>query len=135
MVENTRMALMLLSREVGSSIGFFEGRREETISRIWVSGGPDEVASTILKVMSEELRMPCAAWNALETCEVTVTECDGGSASRQDAYDLNVACGAAAEVSRLLNPWPFISTSLTKSRKRSASGNATRSSSRSGVSA
>jgi hypothetical protein len=38
MVENTRMALTVLAREVGSSIGFFEGRREETIGRVHVSG-------------------------------------------------------------------------------------------------
>jgi len=96
MVENTRMALMVLSREIGSSIGFFEGRREETISRVFVSGGPAK-SKTLLKVMSEEVHMPCEAWNALGGCEIALP-----AAQREqfmiDAADLNVACGAAAEL-------------------------------------
>jgi type IV pilus assembly protein PilM len=96
MVENTRMALMLLSREVAASIGFFEGRREDAISKIWISGGPAK-SRTLLKVLGEELHMPCVAWNALEKCEVAIT---GSKRERfnEDAFDLNVACGAAAEV-------------------------------------
>jgi Tfp pilus assembly PilM family ATPase len=96
MVENTRMALMVLMREIGSSIGFFEGRREETIDRIFVSGAPAK-SKTLLKVMSEEIHMPCESWNALEHCEIQVA-----AQKRQqfldDALDLNVACGAAAEL-------------------------------------
>ena len=71
MVENTRMALMVLMREIGSSIGFFEGRREETIDRIFVSGAPAK-SQTLLKVMSEEVHMPCESWNALGHCEIAV---------------------------------------------------------------
>ena len=96
MIENTRMALMILTREVGSSIGFFEGRREDTIPQIWLSGGPSK-SKTLLKVMSEELRLPCASWSATERCEVTVS---GEKKTRfaENASDLNVACGAAAEL-------------------------------------
>ena len=96
MVENTRMALMVLTREIGSSIGFFEGRREETISRIFVSGGPAK-SKTLLKVMSEELHMPCETWNALAQCEIALPAAKR-AAYTQNAVDLNVACGAAAEV-------------------------------------
>jgi Tfp pilus assembly PilM family ATPase len=96
MVENTRMALMVLMREIGSSIGFFEGRREETIDRIFVSGAPAK-SPTFLKVMSEEVHMPCESWNALGHCEIAVP-----SQKRQqfaaDVLDLNVACGAAAQL-------------------------------------
>jgi Tfp pilus assembly PilM family ATPase len=96
MVENTRMALMVLTREIGSSIGFFEGRREETIDRIFVSGAPAK-SKTLLKVMSEEVHMTCESWNALANCEIMVP----GNKRRQfldNALDLNVACGAAAEL-------------------------------------
>jgi Tfp pilus assembly PilM family ATPase len=96
MVENARMALGGLTREVGSSIGFFEGRREETISRIHISGGAAK-STTLLKVMSEEVHMPCEAWNPVESCEIEV---DAGKRDRLsgDALDLHVACGAAAEL-------------------------------------
>ena len=96
MVENTRMALMILTREVGSSIGFFEGRREDTIGQVWISGGPSK-SKTLLKVMGEELRMPCASWSATERCEVHVSG-DKKARFASEAPDLNVACGAAAEL-------------------------------------
>jgi Tfp pilus assembly PilM family ATPase len=96
MVENARMALMMMTREIGSSIGFFEGRREEMISRIFVSGGPAK-SKTLLKVMSEELQMPCEAWSAIANCENTVAPNKRQGLAAQ-AADLNVACGAAAEL-------------------------------------
>ena len=96
MIENTRMALMILTREVGSSIGFFEGRREDTIQQIWISGGPSK-SKTLVKVMSEELRLPCAAWSASDRCDVTLSG-DRKARFTQDAPDFNVACGAAAEL-------------------------------------
>jgi Tfp pilus assembly PilM family ATPase len=96
MVENARMALMLITREIGSSIGFFEGRREETIGRVFLSGGPAK-SRTVLKVMSEELHMPCEAWNALENCE-NVLAPNKRDRLLAEAADLTVACGAAAEL-------------------------------------
>jgi type IV pilus assembly protein PilM len=96
MVENARMALMLITREIGSSIGFFEGRREETIGRVFLSGGPAK-SRTVLKVMSEELHMPCEAWNALENCE-NVLAPNKRDQLLAEAANLTVACGAAAEL-------------------------------------
>jgi type IV pilus assembly protein PilM len=96
MIDNARMALMVLTREVGSSIGFFEGQREDTIKEIWLSGGTAK-SKTLLKVMSEELHMPCSAWSPLERCEFSL----GGTQRERigaDAHDLHVACGAAAEL-------------------------------------
>ena len=96
MVENARMALMNLTREVASSIGFFEARREESIPQIFVSGGTAK-SKTLLKVMGEELHLPCHSWNALQACEVNLP-----SGKREtfeaDSLDLHVACGAAAEI-------------------------------------
>jgi Tfp pilus assembly PilM family ATPase len=95
MVENTRMALMALTREIGSSIGFFEGRREETIRQVWVSGGLSK-SKTVLRVLSEELHMPCLAWNATERCEINIASARRGRFT-EEMLDLSVACGAATE--------------------------------------
>ncbi len=96
MVENARIALNSLTREIGSSIGFFEGRRDETISKIWISGGLAK-NRTVLRVLSEELRMPCVSWTALERCE------NGVAAAKRERFeaemvDYSVACGAAAQL-------------------------------------
>ena len=96
MVENTRLTLTSLCREVGSSIGFFEGRREETIRHVFVSGGVAK-SKTILKVMSEEIHMPCEAWNPLESCELSLP-LQQREQNSVDPLDLHVACGAAAEL-------------------------------------
>ena len=96
MVEYTRVALSSLIREVQSSIGFLEHQREQQVDRVFVSGGPAK-SKALLKVMSEELRLPCESWSAVSQCE------NGLNASQRasfdaEALDLNVACGAAAEL-------------------------------------
>jgi Tfp pilus assembly PilM family ATPase len=96
MVENTRMALMALAREVGSSIGFFEGRREETISKVWVSGGLAKCAS-ILQILGEELRMPCTSWNALQRCELMMPS-NKQAEFADSMLNFSVACGAAVQL-------------------------------------
>jgi Tfp pilus assembly PilM family ATPase len=98
MVEYTRVALTSLVREIQSSIGFLEHRREEMIDRVFVSGGSAK-SNTLLKVLSEELKMPCEAWSAATSCEQNMAA-DQGAAFTQDALDLNVACGAATELLR-----------------------------------
>lgn len=96
MLDNARVALMNLTREISSSIGFFEGRREETISKIRVSGGPAK-SPALLSVMSDELRIPCEPWNPFDPCDVSLP-------TRQrerfpaEMFDLHVACGVAAEL-------------------------------------
>ena len=95
MVEYTRVAISTLTREVGSSIGFFEARHEQTIGRIYVTGGPAK-SHTFLKLMSEELGMPCEPWIALGQCENALAPNRRDDFERE-ALDLNVACGAAAE--------------------------------------
>ncbi len=96
MVEYTRVSMNQLTREVGSSIGFFENSQEQTISRIFVSGGPAK-SKNFLKIMSEELGMPCEGWNALEKCENAVSQ-QRQQQLAEEALDYNVACGAAAEI-------------------------------------
>jgi Tfp pilus assembly PilM family ATPase len=94
--DNARIAISNLTREIGSSIGFFEGRREETIGQVFLSGGIAK-SRTLVRIMSEELHMNCLSWNALEHCETSL-----GSSQREnfekDSLDLHVACGAAVEM-------------------------------------
>ena len=96
MVEYARMALMALTREIGSSIGFYEGRREEMISQIWVSGGLARNA-TLLRLLGEELRMPCQPWVALDRCELNVSSTQKAQLA-EEMLDYSVACGAAAQL-------------------------------------
>ena len=93
MAEVCRQSLLQLATEVRNSIGFFEGHSEESINRIFVSGG---LAKTemILQILSDELSLPCEVWDPLENCEMALP-----AAKRQalahEFFSLNVACGAA----------------------------------------
>ena len=96
MVEYCRVALSSLIREIQSSIGFLEHRHEETVAKIFVSGGPAKSAA-LLKVLGDELALPCESWSAAGKCEAAL---GAGQAAgfALEALDLNVACGAAAEL-------------------------------------
>lgn len=96
MVEYTRVALNALLREIQNSIGFLEHRHEETIDKIFISGGPAK-SQTLLKVLSEELHLPCESWSAVAKCESALAA-NRAATLAQDSLDLNVACGAAAEL-------------------------------------
>ncbi len=98
MTEICRDSLMLLATEVRNSIGFFEGQREESIHRIFVSGGLARVEA-ILQTLSDELGLPCEIWDPLETCEVALPAAKR-SALPNEFVSLNVACGAAFEYLR-----------------------------------
>jgi type IV pilus assembly protein PilM len=97
-VDNARVSLAALTREIASSIGFFEGRREENITRVYVSGGGAGLKS-LLAILSAELHIPCEAWDPFTTCEVALPAGRKESLA-QDFVSLNVACGAAAEALR-----------------------------------
>jgi type IV pilus assembly protein PilM len=90
-----RASLSRLATEVRNSIGFFEGQREESISRIFVSGGLARL-ETVLQNLSDELALPCEIWDPLETCEVALPA-NKRQALPQEFVSLNVACGAAFE--------------------------------------
>lgn len=94
-IENTRFSITALTREISSSIGFFEGRREETIGKIFLSGGVAR-SKALVKVLSEELGMPCEAWDPFKNCEVSLPS-HRKQLFNEDFVSLNVACGAAAE--------------------------------------
>ena len=93
MTEICRNSLMRLATEVRNSIGFFEGQCEESIHRIFVSGGMAKT-EMILQTLSDELGLPCEIWDPLETCEVALPPAKR-QALASEFVSLNVACGAA----------------------------------------
>jgi Tfp pilus assembly PilM family ATPase len=96
MVEFARVAINALVREIQNSIGFLEHRHEQSIPKIYISGGPAK-SQTLLKVFTEELRLPCEAWSAISKCESALPPNRSAQLS-EHMIDLNVACGAAAEL-------------------------------------
>ena len=98
MAEICRGSLARLAMEVRNSIGFFEGQREESINRIFVSGGLART-ETILQTLSDELSLPCEIWDPLEMCEVALPA-NKRQALPSEFVSLNVACGAAFEYLR-----------------------------------
>lgn len=95
MKEICHSSVVRLATEVRNSIGFFEGQREESIQRIFVSGGLAR-AEAVLQTLSDELGLPCEIWDPLETCEVSLPA-EKRSALPHEFVSLNVACGAALE--------------------------------------
>ncbi|CAN5473010.1 N/A [soil metagenome] len=93
MAEACHNSLIGLATEVRNSIGFFEGQSEESIHRIFVSGGMART-EMILQVLSDELGLPCEVWDPLETCEVALPPAKR-QALASEFVSLNVACGAA----------------------------------------
>jgi Tfp pilus assembly PilM family ATPase len=96
MVEAGRASLRTLARELRSSIGFFEGLREEPINRIYFSGGLVR-ALMPLQILSDELEIACDTWDPFHHCQVDLPK------NKIVAFDaerthLNVACGAALEL-------------------------------------
>ena len=93
MADICRSSLGRLATEVRNSIGFFEGQHEESIGRIFVSGGLAKT-ETVLQTLSDELALPCEIWDPLEPCEVALP-----AGTRQalppEVVPLNEACGAA----------------------------------------
>ncbi len=93
MAETCRSSLVGLATEVRNSIGFFEGQCEESIHRIFVSGGMART-EMILQILSDDLSLPCEIWDPLETCEVALPPAKRQALS-SEFVSLNVACGAA----------------------------------------
>ena len=98
MADICRSSLVRLANEVRNSIGFFEGQHEQSIHRIFVSGGLART-ETILQTLSDELGLPCEIWDPLETCEVALPPAKR-QALPNEFVSLNVACGAAFEYLR-----------------------------------
>ena len=96
MVEAGRLSLIHLARELRSSIGFFEGQREESIGRVYFSGGLVRAVMP-LQILSDELEIACVTWDPFQTCHIDLPK------SRLVAFEserthLNVACGAALDL-------------------------------------
>jgi Tfp pilus assembly PilM family ATPase len=98
MADICRNTLSRLCTEVRNSMGFFEGQHEQSIHRLYVSGGLSR-AEMILQTLSDELGLPCEIWDPLENCEVALPAAKRKNL-QQEFVSLNVACGAAFEYLR-----------------------------------
>ena len=95
-IETARLMITALTREINSSIGFFEGRREEMISKIHVSGGLAKYQK-VLGLISADLKMPCKSWDPLTNCEIALPA-DRKQTLEGDGVSLSAASGAALEI-------------------------------------
>lgn len=96
MAEVSRLALAPLAREIRNSIGFFEGQREETIAKVFISGAMAR-AEMPLQIISNELELPCDLWDPTTKCEITLSKAKRNRLS-VEFVSLNVAFGAAWEL-------------------------------------
>lgn len=96
MAEAGQASLRLLARELRSSIGFFEGQREQAISRVYFSGALVK-AVLPLQILSDELDMPCDTWDPFAGCDILLPKNKVALFDAERAH-LNVACGAALEL-------------------------------------
>jgi len=95
-IENARLSLTELVRSISSSIGFVEARHDEAIPRVFVSGGMAK-SPAILRILSEELQLPCETWNPFAGCELALPAAKK-DALGTEAPGLCAAFGAAAEI-------------------------------------
>ncbi len=90
-----------LAREVITSIGFFEGHREETVRRVFISGGPSST-DVLLQLLSDNLDLICEVWDPFARCQIAVPKAKK-TALKQDLVSLNCAFGAALAASGVLD--------------------------------
>ena len=95
-VENARLSLGELVHSISSSIGFFEAQRDEDIPRVYVSGGLAKIPA-VLKVLSEELHLPCETWDPLAAVELNLPKMRI-AALGPCLPVLGSACGVAMEI-------------------------------------
>lgn len=86
-------SLQLISREMLSSIGFYEGQLDRSVRIVHVSGAAIR-AEMVLQALSDNLNFPCEAWDPLGTCEVALPD-NKRRSLQKDSRCLNVAFGAA----------------------------------------
>ena len=95
-IENARLSLGEVVHSVSSSIGFFEAQRDEDIPRVYVSGGLAKLPA-VLKILAEELHLPCESWDPLASVELTLPRMRA-AALREHIPVLGAACGVATEI-------------------------------------
>lgn len=98
LTELAEKSLQLISREMLSSIGFYEAQLDRTIDKIYVSGASTR-AMMVLQALSDNLNFPCEAWDPFGNCEVALAP-DRRRALERDGRCLNVAFGVALSLIR-----------------------------------
>ena len=96
MMEAGRASLFRLARELRSSIGFFEGQREEGVGRVYFSGGLVR-ALMPLQILSDEMEIACVTWDPFQTCSIDLPKARLTNFDAERTH-LNVACGAALDL-------------------------------------
>ncbi len=91
-------SLQLISREVLSSIGFYEAQLDRTVDILYVSGAASR-AVMVLQALSDNMNFPCEAWDPFGSCDVTLTEKQRNNLLI-DSRSLNVAFGSALSLIR-----------------------------------
>ncbi len=95
-IENARLSLAELIRTISSSIGFFEAQQDDSISKVYVSGGLFKMAAAV-KLLNEELRLPCELWDPFASCELNLPRMRSAALGEATPF-LATAFGAAAEI-------------------------------------
>lgn len=96
MVDIGRFSLATLARELRSSISFVEGQLEQTIDRVYFSGGLVR-AIMPLQMLSDELEIACNTWDPFQHCQIDLPKAKTIEFDVERTH-LNVACGAALEL-------------------------------------
>ena len=97
-VESARLSLCELVQTISSSIGFFEAQREETIPKVFLSGGLARLPA-LRNLLVEELNLPCETWDPFAHCELGIPRARVAALTTQLPL-LGVAFGVAAEIVR-----------------------------------
>ncbi len=98
LADMTEKSLQLISREVLSSIGFYEAQLDRTVNNLYVSGAASR-AVMVLQALSDNMNFPCEAWDPFGSCDLALPEAKRNSLI-VDSRSLNVAFGCALSLIR-----------------------------------
>lgn len=89
-----KTVLATLSLELRTAIDFFEKQHDVLVGQALISGASAR-SKFLLEMLESELRLPCLAWNAVESLEVAVPPEQQGAELEASGPQLNAAIGAA----------------------------------------
>ena len=86
-------SLSLFARQIRSSIDFFERQHEVPVKRVFCSGGT-ALSGVILQFLTDEVGLPCVAWNPMENIPIDLKTQTEAELTKQ-APNFAVAVGTA----------------------------------------
>lgn len=84
-----------LAREVTNSVGYYESLRDDSISKVYLSGGM-AASQQLLQTLVGYVDVSCELWNPLQRCEVNLPK-KVHDAYEADFINLAAATGAALD--------------------------------------